>query len=151
MTRTRYPISRAMGNLVGLYALWILVELIQMYLEGPPKGCWVQTCFGFSWLDEDPVNSLGTSALCLCFFILGASISWVRPRLGSFLSGMGWLSYFLFSFMSSVPHGYWYRYHIEWGGSALLLLAPAFWYFYACVRDEPRERARRRIPPAELI
>ncbi len=137
MKRTRFPISRAIANLIGLYALWLLVELIRNYLEGPPKGGFVVVHFGFSWLDEDPANSVVTSGLCLSFFVLGAGLSWPQSRLGSFLSGMGWLTYFLFSFMSSVPHGHWFQYHVEWGSGGVLLLAPAVWYFYSCVRDEP--------------
>jgi hypothetical protein len=138
MQRTRFPISRVIATACGLYALWLIVELARNYVDGPPRGGMVRVVFGFSWLDEDPANSALSSALCLSFFILGGGISWPMPRLGSFLTGMGWLSYFLFSLLSSVPHGRWGGYHVEWAAEGLILLAPAVWYFRACVRDELR-------------
>jgi hypothetical protein len=96
----------------------------------------VHTVFGFSWLDEDPANSALSFALCLSFFILGGGVSWPMSRLGFFLTGMGWLSYFLFSFLSSAPHGRRGPYHVEWAAEGLILLAPAFWYFRVCVREQ---------------
>ena len=106
MRRTRFPVSRIVAAACGFYALWLLAQLVLNFVNGPPSGM-IQIVFGFSWLDEDPANSAFTSALCLSFFVVGAGISWPLPRAGFFLAGMGWLSYFLFSFLSSVPHGRW--------------------------------------------
>ena len=92
---------------------------------------------GFSWADLDPTFSAMNAGICLGLYVAGGGIGWWNPRLGNFLSGMGWLSYFVLSFMSSVPHGRFGSYFVEWAPEFLFLLAPAFWHLYACVKDDP--------------
>jgi hypothetical protein len=139
MPRTHYPISRLIGTFFGLWAAWIQFGVLRAFLEGPPKGCDFVTCYlGFSWLDEDPAFSAITTSLCLGLYVAGGIGVWWRPRLGSFLLGMGWTSYFVCSLLSSVPHGN-RPCSAEWADGFILLLAPACWSFYAGVKDEPVE------------
>jgi hypothetical protein len=148
MTKSRYPISRLLASFFGIWAARIQVELLRLYWEGPPTGCWVQSVLGWSWRDEDPTFSAITTGLVLGFYVAGGAVSWGIPRLGFFLCGMGWLGYFLCSFMSSVPHGTRTCYQVEWAGPFILLLGPAFWYFYACVKDLPAEGGFWLVGPA---
>jgi hypothetical protein len=150
--RTRYPVTRILVTLGGLNAAFTFGSLVCTYateIDGLP-GCLPLYHYdhGFSVLQSHPRFSLITSSLNLTFFMEGAALAWILPRLGTFLTGMGCLSYTLLALMSSVPAG-----RDAYCGSIFgmllfpLHLLPALWFFRACVGDEPEstQTQRRRL------
>lgn len=141
--RTRYPRSRIVATLFGVWAGWILLSTIREFVSGPPTGGWVTSYGGFSWADPHPRFSFQLALIWETSAFGGTLLMWVRPRAGYFCAGMGYLLYLTLGMFDYYASSWAYEDLVT---CALILgmFALPVWLFWLCVKDEPESSRRGR-------
>ena len=140
---TRYPISRIIATLPGIFCGLILLETLCHFVQGPGPGlrsCVViRTMSGFSWRDSNPLLSFLMGVLWSGAAFGGSLLMWARPRLGYFCAGMGYQLYLTQLFVEWISNP-WVDRGLNSSGWMLRLFALPAWLFWLCVHDEPPRR-----------